>query len=159
MVNYFNRKFLLKILDFLKKGISPKNLALTIVIGFAIGTFPILGIATIMSAFIAVIFRLNMVVIQLSHYVVYPLQLILFVPFIKIGGALFNTPPFPYTANEVLLMVQTDFMLTLKELWIANMMGILTWTLLIIPISIIMFYFLNYKLRKLKLSLIKQSRS
>ena len=100
-----------------------------------------------------------MVIIQLSHYVVYPLQLILFIPFIKVGRKIFNTSPFPYSANEVMIKFQTDLLFTIKELWLANMMGILTWSIIIIPTSVIMYYFLNFRFRKLKLAIIKKSRN
>lgn len=155
MLNKINKKFFQKFYDFLKIGITPNALALAVVAGFAIGTFPILGIATIMSAAVAFIFKLNMVVIQLMHYVVYPLQLLLFVPFIKLGYKIFNNTAFPYSAKELIAMFQTDLLLTLKELWLANMMGIITWSILVIPVSFVMYYFLKAKFQKLKVAYVK----
>lgn len=155
MLNRINKKFFKKFYDFLKMGVTPNGLALAIVFGFAIGTFPILGIATIMSAAVAFGFRLNMIVIQLMHYLVYPIQLILFVPFIKLGYKIFHDTAFPYTAKELVSMFQSDLVLTLKELWLANMMGIITWSIFIIPISFVMYYFLKSRFKKLQLAYLK----
>lgn len=152
MVQYINIKLIYPILEFLKQGMSPGSLALAIVFGFAIGIFPMLGVTTIICAAVAFIFRLNMVVIQLVNYFVYPLQLILFIPFIKIGGIIFNTSPFPYTTNEILYMVQTDLWITIKELWLANMLGVLTWVVIILPVSLLLFFVLRKTFQKLKLN-------
>jgi len=152
MSQYFRYKLINPILDFLKQGISPRELALAIVIGFAVGTFPMLGVTTIICAALAVVLKLNMVVIQLINYFVYPLQLVLFVPFIKVGGIIFNKAPFPYSINEVISKVQSEFLITIKELFFANMLGILSWAFIIIPLAFIMFYILKVTFQRIKLS-------
>ena len=93
-----------------------------------------------------------MVVIQLINYFVYPLQLVLFVPFIKVGGIIFNKAPFPYSINEVISKVQSEFLITIKELFFANMLGILSWAFIIIPLAFIMFYILKVTFQRIKLS-------
>jgi uncharacterized protein (DUF2062 family) len=153
MIKFFNNKLINPILDFLKQGMSPHDLALAIVFGLAIGTFPMLGVTTLICTGIALAFKLNMVVIQLINYFVYPLQLIFFVPFIKLGGILVNTPPFPYSINEILEKLQTNLIFTIKELWVANMFGILAWAVIIIPISAFLFYILKHSFQRLSLTI------
>jgi len=65
----------------LQKGISPRRLALTLALGFAIGCIPVVGIPMAL--------RLNQPAIQAANYVAMPLQLILIVPFVRMGGWLF----------------------------------------------------------------------
>jgi uncharacterized protein (DUF2062 family) len=72
--------------DWLRQGISPRRLALTLALGFAIGCFPVVGIPTALCALLALALRLNLPVIQAANYIVMPLQLVLIVPFVRLGG-------------------------------------------------------------------------
>jgi uncharacterized protein (DUF2062 family) len=73
----------------LRQGISPRRLALTLALGFAIGCIPVVGIPTLLCAGLALALRLNLPAIQAANYVVMPLQLILIVPFVRFGGWLY----------------------------------------------------------------------
>ena len=75
----------------LRQGITPRRLALTLALGFAIGCFPVFGVPTVMCALLAVSLRLNLPIIQAANYLVMPLQLLLLVPFIKLGGWVFSS--------------------------------------------------------------------
>jgi uncharacterized protein (DUF2062 family) len=70
----------------LRQGISPPRLALTLALGFAIGCIPVVGIPTVICAALALALRLNLPAIQAANYVVMPLQLALIVPFVRLGG-------------------------------------------------------------------------
>jgi uncharacterized protein (DUF2062 family) len=73
----------------LRQGISPRRLALTLSLGFAIGCIPVVGIPTALCAALAVGLRLNLPAIQAANYAVMPLQLALIAPFVRLGGRLF----------------------------------------------------------------------
>jgi uncharacterized protein (DUF2062 family) len=79
--------------QWLRQGISPRRLALTIALGFAIGCIPVLGIPTVLCAGLALVLRLNQPAIQLANYAAMPLQLILIVPFIRLGKWMFGLSP------------------------------------------------------------------
>jgi Na+/serine symporter len=66
---------------------------------------------------------------------------------------LVNTPPFPYSINEILEKLQTNLIFTIKELWVANMFGILAWAVIIIPISAFLFYILKHSFQRLSLTI------
>ena len=72
----------------LRQGISPRRLALTLSLGFAIGCIPVVGIPTLVCAALALALRLNQPAIQAANYVVMPLQVLLIVPFMRLGGRL-----------------------------------------------------------------------
>ena len=78
----------------LRQGISPRRLALTLALGFAIGCFPVVGIPTAICALLALALRLNQPAIQAANYVVMPLQLLLIVPFVRLGGWLLDSGPY-----------------------------------------------------------------
>src|ERR1700679_2208582 len=69
----------------LRLGISPRRLALTLALGFAVGCIPVIGIPTVLCAGLALALRLNLPAIQTANYIAMPLQLILIVPFVRLG--------------------------------------------------------------------------
>jgi hypothetical protein len=77
-----------KVIAWLRQGISPRRLALTLSLGLAIGCFPVVGIPTALCALLAVAFGLNLPAIQAANYAVMPLQLALIVPFVRLGRLL-----------------------------------------------------------------------
>ena len=70
----------------LRQGISPRRLALTLALGTAIGCIPVVGVPTVLCAAVALALRLNQPAIQAANYAVMPAQLILIVPFVRLGG-------------------------------------------------------------------------
>jgi uncharacterized protein (DUF2062 family) len=75
----------------LRQGISPRRLALTLALGFAIGCIPLVGIPTVLCFAVAFGLRLNLPAIQAANYAAMPFQLALIVPFVRLGGRLFAT--------------------------------------------------------------------
>jgi uncharacterized protein (DUF2062 family) len=77
----------------LRQGISPRRLALTLALGFALGCFPVVGIPTALCALLAMALKLNLPAIEAANYMVMPLQFVLIVPFVRLGGWLFASGP------------------------------------------------------------------
>ena len=77
----------------LSQGISPRSLALTLALGFAIGCIPLIGIPTLLCATLALALRLNQPAIQAANYLAMPLQLALIVPFVRLGGWIVSAKP------------------------------------------------------------------
>jgi len=73
----------------LSQGVSPRRLALTLALGLAVGCIPVVGIPTLVCAALAFALRLNLPAIQAANYAVMPLQFLLIVPFVRLGGRLF----------------------------------------------------------------------
>ncbi|MBT5550318.1 MAG: DUF2062 domain-containing protein, partial [Nitrospina sp.] len=85
--NTLQKKLILPLVGLLKQGMDPSKLALALTSGALIGIFPVLGIATVVCGGVAVFFRLNHPAIQLANYIVFPMQIVLFFPFLTIGEA------------------------------------------------------------------------
>lgn len=73
----------------LQQGMSPRRLALTLALGFAIGCLPVVGVPTALCAMLALTLRLNLPAIQAANYAAMPLQMLLILPFVRLGGWLF----------------------------------------------------------------------
>ena len=84
------------VLAWLKCGMAPRQLAFTLALGFAIGCIPLLGVTTGICAVLALVLRLNMPAIQAANWLAMPLQVVLLIPFLRLGQWLFagRTPAF-----------------------------------------------------------------
>ncbi len=79
----------------LQQGVSPERLALCVAIGVVVGNIPILGISTLLCAAIALLFRLNLPAMQIVQAAMAPTQLLLIIPFVRLGEWLLRAPPLP----------------------------------------------------------------
>jgi hypothetical protein len=90
MLRIFNKPAKFDATQWLQQGISPRRLALTLALGFAIGCIPVIGIPTVLCAALALILGLNQPAIQAANYAAMPLQLLLIVPFMRLGKWIFG---------------------------------------------------------------------
>lgn len=100
--NLFYQRVVLPIVALLRRGASPKRLAWSIAVGLLIGVNPALGTTTILCLAVAMLFRLNIAASQLANHVIYPVQLLLLVPFLQLGSFLFHTEPVPFSTRTLL---------------------------------------------------------
>jgi len=91
--NWLHRRLLEPLLALLRQGISPRRLALCVAIAIVVGNIPILGVSTILCTFIALIFRLNFPAIQLVQAAMAPTQILLIIPFVRLGEWILRVPP------------------------------------------------------------------
>jgi len=140
IVEYYHNKIFNPLINFLKEGLSPEKLALSVALGFTIGIIPVLGITTIMCALVAVIFRINMPAIQLVNYFVYPLQLILFIPLLKFGASIFPSEGLVFSISFIKELLQQDFWMAAQLFWKANLGAVILW-FAISPVIIAIIYY------------------
>ncbi|MFO7655864.1 MAG: DUF2062 domain-containing protein [Bacteroidales bacterium] len=143
------KKFLKKIVYSLRKGITPHKLALSVSIGITIGILPIYGITSILITLIALVFRLNFTASQVAHYAVFPLQLLLIFPFLKLGNMIFGHALLPRTLDHFLLLMKTDFWGTMHNFWIAYLTVAAFWFILSIPLSVVLYKLLFFYFKRL----------
>lgn len=146
---FFYTKLILPLLSFLKTGMSPTKLAAGIALGFVIGIIPFVGITTILCGVLAYVFRINIGVVQLVNYVAYPLQITLFIPFIKLGIHLFGVNPLPYPLESIWDKLRSDFLETIGDIWLANFYGILIWLIVAPLLYLLIFMSSKYLIKKM----------
>lgn len=133
------------ILGQLKQGVTPHKLSQTIAFGTVMGIFPVLGTTTTLCLLVTFIFKLNHVVIQTMNYVIYPLQLLLLVPFYQLGAWLFHKPSIPMSVSVIIDEFKSDFgMAMVKWFWV-GMRGVAVW-LIVAPIIYIVVYYVTHYL-------------
>jgi uncharacterized protein (DUF2062 family) len=130
----------------LRQGISPRRLALTLALGFAIGCIPVVGIPTVLCAGLALLLKLNLPAIQAANYVVMPLQIALIVPFVRLGGWLFAFGPSRVVhSGSWLHTPPLDLLLRLSGLAGQAMLG---WLVIALPAVALMTLTLTLVLRR-----------
>lgn len=120
------KKIKQKFIVFLKQGITPNQLAMAVASGICIGIIPLLGTTSVLCIIAAFSFRLNMAAIQTVNYLIYPLQLLLFIPFLKIG-AYIGKQEFNYCLSDITTMIYEHPWATIVHFFVINMYALLVW--------------------------------
>jgi len=136
-----------KMTNWLGQGMSPRRLALTLALGFAIGCIPVIGIPTVVCATVALTLRLNLPAIQAANYAAMPLQFVLIVPFMRLGRWLVSAAPSHLLAPRLLL--QTPMHDILARMGILAAQALLAWVLVAIPAVALMTIPLSLMLRRI----------
>jgi len=131
----------------LRQGISPRRLAMTLALGFAIGCIPVLGIPTLVCAALALVLRLNLPAIQAANYVVMPLQLALIVPFVRLGGWLIASSR-SQAAQAGALLHTTPFRVV-TELGSLAGQALLAWVVIAVPTVLLLTFALTLLLNRI----------
>lgn len=84
---------LLKIFrQYLTGALDRRKVALAIGLGILWGVFPMLGTTTGLCTVSGLFLRLNLALINAVNYLLYPIQLLLIIPFMKLGGFFTKKP-------------------------------------------------------------------
>ncbi len=134
----------------LKQGLSPKKLALVIALGFVLSIFPVLGTTTLICSLVALTFQLNIAAIQIANYTAFPLQIILFFPFLNLGETLLGITLDPINKDELISTFQEGFFQAISELTWYLLVACLGWSVASFPMFIILFLCLLVIIKKYK---------
>ena len=132
------KKLKQKFIDFLKQGMTPSQLAKAVALGVCIGIVPLIGSTSLLCMVVAFSFRLNMAAIQMVNYLIYPLQLLLFIPFLKIG-AYIGKQDFNYSFSDITTMLYEHPWATVQHFFALNMYALLVWALIAALLYIVLY--------------------
>ena len=125
--SFFRRRLVEPILQLLRVGATPERLAWSIAVGIAIGINPLLGSTTLIALAVSSAFGLNLVATQLGNHLAYPLELFLFPVFIRLGIALFHTPPLPLDHHDLVHSLRSHPWETTRLLWRWEWHALVVW--------------------------------
>ena len=138
--SFWQRRIRGPVIQLLRQGLTPEKLALTIALGIVLGTIPVLGSTSLACAGVAAVLGLNQAAIQGVNYLVYPLQLALLIPFLRIGSMLFGDNSFHLGLTEVKTMAQAGMLKAIATLWTTTLHGLAAWALLAVPAAAILYF-------------------
>ena len=144
-----DNRFTRLILDLLRQGITPEKLALAVVLGVLLGITPVLGTTIVSCTVAALALGLNLPLIQLANNLVYPLQLLLLIPFVQAGQWLFREPPLPLSFTQIAAMLQADLWGSIVALWSYTLHGLAAWVLFCVVAGPLMYAACYFPLKRL----------
>jgi uncharacterized protein (DUF2062 family) len=136
------------VVDLLKTGLTPEKLALCIVLGFVLGIAPVIGSTTILCAAAAAMLGLNQPLIQAINYLVYPLQFVMIIPFVRAGEWVFSSPRLQMSAREIAAAVARDPLAAISAFWSVTMQALVAWLLFGVATALISYPALVVVLRR-----------
>ena len=111
----------------LRAGVSPEQLAWSLALGAVVGVNPLIGSTTLLALGLAMLLRLNVIAAQVSNHLAYPLELLLFPVFIKLGSMLFGTPALPLPPRVMLAEAGHHPWATTRLLWTWEWHALVVW--------------------------------
>lgn len=126
-------------LELLRQGMSPEKIALTISLGLVLGIIPVLGSTTILCTLAALALRLNLPAINLVNGLVYPLQLILLIPFYRLGAWMFQVDATAISLAGVVALMRAGVWHAITTLWMITMHALVAWLALGAVICVIFY--------------------
>ena len=125
-----------KIIALLNQGLTPKELSQSIIVSGLISTIPILGVSTFMITTVSLKRKLNLPVMISLSYLMWPVQILLIIPFIRVGEFIFSVPRNHHTVEEILSSFQNSFFQTLSHLSFELLCGLGGWMLTAVPVAV-----------------------
>ena len=118
-----------------KQGLSPLLLTQSIIVATLFSIIPILGVSTFVLTTLSFKKKLNLPIMIAISYLMWPIQILLIIPFIRAGQFIFSIPSTTYTAEEIIKSFQNGFFETLSYLSFELLCGLGGWFFTAVPIS------------------------
>lgn len=138
--DYVRRKIYLPLINLLKQGLTPSKLALVMAIGMTISVFPVLGFSTLVCTLLAIILRLNLPAIHVANWIAFPIQVLLFFPFLKIGERLSGITLVTISRTNLASIFNGGLSQATEEIFRYIVMASYGWVLAAVPMFTLFFY-------------------
>lgn len=138
----FGKKLLQNLQPIFKQGLSPASLALSIALAILFGVFPFFYIPTLLVSAAAIVFRLNVAVMLTINYMVLPLQIILFIPYVQIGKWVFGVQTHTVSFNLIVEAFKKDGWHAITHLFDILATAIGGWCISSIPFGLLLYVLL-----------------
>jgi uncharacterized protein (DUF2062 family) len=100
-----------------------------VVIAFALAIIPVIGVTTLLCLLAGRLFRLNHIVMQVVNHVSYPLQILLLVPFVRLGETIVGADPIALSPGALIDEFNKSFGGFVAQFGMAYVHGLLGWVL------------------------------
>lgn len=138
MKTFLQKKLVIPLTVLLKQGISPARLALAVSLAIVIATVPVFGASTLLCLAAIALFRLNPTAVLLVNQFAYPLQFLLYLPFMRTGAWLFGKTILPFSVTQVFDLFKQNLLHAMATLWWATVYALVVWLLAGIPFTLLL---------------------
>lgn len=108
-------------------GATPRSLAWSIAAGVLIGINPVVGSTTLICLAVSFRFRLNVIATQIANHAMFPLELALVVPFIRLGSRVFRTAAMPLAPHLLLHEARSAPLTLTRQIWMWEWHAFVLW--------------------------------
>ena len=115
----------------LRQGATPEALATAVATGAALGLLPFLGTTTAACALAGRLARLNHLALQLTNYLLAPVQLLLIIPFVRLGEWLTGAEPVAIDLATVARVFTATPGLFFERFGLAGLHAALAWAVVV----------------------------
>jgi len=112
----------------LRQGATPEAVAAAVTVSLALAVVPFIGLTTLLCLVAGRLFRLNHVVMQVVNHTAFPLQVVLIVPFVRLGETMTGARPFAFTPSAIIDEFNLSIPDFLEKFWLTGLHGLLGWT-------------------------------
>ncbi|MCZ6580295.1 MAG: DUF2062 domain-containing protein [Nitrospirae bacterium] len=148
MPSWLFTKIVSPVTGLLKQGLSPPKLAMVIALGITLSVFPVIGTTTGLCAVVALLFRLNLPAIQVANYAAFPLQIMLFFPFLEIGEAVSGNSLGTISEDTLVSAFNAGFIEAIQELSGYLLLACLGWAIAAVPLFFVVYFIMKPLLQK-----------
>ncbi len=149
MKDFFQRRLWHPLRDLLRQGLTPEKLAASFAIGLGLAVFPVIGATTLLCILAAWLGRLNQPAVQLVNYFAYPLQILLLIPFVRLGERLFHAPRLTLNAQQILDHIKSDALGSIRFFWTSSWHAVVAWVMVVPLATVLLTLILIPVMRKL----------
>ncbi len=146
--SFWRRRVLAPIVAQFRQGVTPEKIALTLALGVVLSVFPIIGATTVLCAGAAIWLRLNQPIIQLVNWLCVGLQLLLLLPFYRLGE-IFGTPHLQLSIPQLVERFKAGPLQFMADFGLIALGGIAAWCVIAPFVAAALYYALRPALRVL----------
>lgn len=150
MKRFLQQKLVTPLTSLLKQGITPAKLALAVSVAIVIATVPVFGAATLLCLAAIVLLRLNPTAVLLVNQFAYPLQFLLYLPFMRAGAWLFGKEAMPFSVAQVFGLFKQNLLHAMSVLWWSTLYALVVWVITGIVLTFVLYRVLTPLFVKIK---------
>ena len=125
--DWLRRKVRDPLLAELRQGATPEAVAAAVAVSLALAVVPFIGLTTVLCLVAGRVFRLNQVVMQVINHTAFPLQILLIVPFVRLGETLAGAGRFALDPEAIISEFNRSVPDFLEKFWLAGLHGLIGW--------------------------------
>jgi uncharacterized protein (DUF2062 family) len=127
--DWLRRKVRDPLLAELRQGATPEAVSAAVTVSLAIAINPFIGTTTLGCLIAGRVFRLNHVVMQVVNHAAFPLQLLLIVPYVRIGETILGARHFSLKPSAIIEEFNRSIPDFMEKFWLTGLHGLIGWVL------------------------------
>lgn len=141
---YLKTKAIDPIASYFKQGLDTHKLSQSVAAGMVIGTIPVIGVSSVMATLVGLRYRMFTALIMLITYIIYPLQMLLILPYMKLGSYLVGAETESVNVTAIFSKLFKHPLSSLAEFGFLILGGLIAWAVLSVPVYFASYYSTSY---------------